>query len=154
MSGRIDARLKELGIVLPKAAVPAANYVPFVRTGNLVFVSGQLPFENGELKHKGIVGSSVSVEDAVKAARLCALNLIAQVKAAVGDLDMVARVVKLNGFVASTATFAEQPKVVNGASDLMGELFGDLGKHARAAVGVAALPLGVAVEVDGVFEVF
>jgi len=154
MSGRIDARLKELGIALPKAAAPAANYVPFVVTGNLVFVSGQLPFENGELKHKGIVGSSVSVEDAVKAARLCALNLIAQVKAAVGDLDMVARVVKLNGFVASTASFTEQPKVVNGASDLMVEVFGDLGKHARAAVGVAALPLGVAVEVDGVFEIF
>lgn len=153
MSGRIDARLKELGIALPKAAAPAANYVPFVVTGNLVFVSGQLPFENGELKHKGIVGSSVSVEDAVKAARLCALNLIAQVKAAVGDLDMVARVVKLNGFVASTASFTEQPKVVNGASDLMAEVFGDLGKHARAAVGVAALPLGVAVEVDGVFEI-
>ena len=152
MSGRIDARLKELGIVLPKAAAPAANYVPFVRTGNLVFVSGQLPFENAELKHKGIVGSSVSVEDAVKAARLCALNLIAQLHAAVGDLDMVARVVKLTGFVASTAAFTEQPKVINGASDLMVEVFGDLGKHARAAVGVAALPLGVAVEVDGVFE--
>jgi enamine deaminase RidA (YjgF/YER057c/UK114 family) len=154
MSGRIDARLKELGIVLPKAAAPAANYVPFVRTGNLVFVSGQLPFENGELKHKGIVGSNVSVEDAVKAARLCALNLIAQLHAAVGDLDRVARVVKLTGFVASTPTFTEQPRVVNGASDLMVEVFGDLGKHARAAVGVAALPLGVAVEVDGMFEVF
>jgi enamine deaminase RidA (YjgF/YER057c/UK114 family) len=152
MSGRIDARLKELGIVLPKAAAPAANYVPFVVTGNLVFVSGQLPFENGELKHKGIVGASVSIEDAVKAARLCALNLIAQLQAAVGDLDHVARVVKLNGFVASAATFTEQPKVVNGASDLMVEVFGDLGKHARAAVGVASLPLGVAVEVDGVFE--
>jgi enamine deaminase RidA (YjgF/YER057c/UK114 family) len=152
MSGRIDARLKELGIVLPKAAAPAANYVPFVVTGNLVFVSGQLPFENGELKHKGIVGAGVSVEDAVKAARLCALNLIAQLQAAVGDLDHVARVVKLTGFVASAAAFTEQPKVINGASDLMVELFGDLGKHARAAVGVASLPLGVAVEVDGVFE--
>jgi enamine deaminase RidA (YjgF/YER057c/UK114 family) len=154
MSGRIEARLKELGIALPKAAAPAANYVPFVVTGNLVFVSGQLPFENGELKHKGIVGADVSVEDAVKAARLCALNLIAQVQAAVGDLDMVARVIKLGGFVASAPTFTEQPKVVNGASDLMVEVFGDLGKHARAAVGVAALPLGVAVEVDGVFEIF
>lgn len=152
MSGRIDARLKELGIVLPKAAAPAANYVPFILTGNLVFVSGQLPFESGELKHKGIVGANVSVEDAQIAARLCALNLIAQLQAAVGDLDHVARVVKLTGFVASTASFTEQPKVVNGASDLMVEVFGDLGKHARAAVGVASLPLGVAVEVDGVFE--
>ena len=154
MSGRIEARLKELGIALPTAAAPAANYVPFVVTGNLVFVSGQLPFENGELKHKGVVGAGVSVEDGARAARLCALNLIAQVKAAVQDLDMVARVVKLTGFVACAPGFADQPKVVNGASDLMVEVFGDPGKRARAAVGVAALPLGVAVEVDGVFEVF
>jgi enamine deaminase RidA (YjgF/YER057c/UK114 family) len=154
MSGRIEARLKELGIALPTAAAPAANYVPFVVTGNLVFVSGQLPFENGQLRHKGIVGAGVSVEDAHAAARLCALNLIVQVKAAVGDLDKVARVVKLGGFVASAPTFIDQPKVVNGASDLMVEVFGEPGRHARAAVGVASLPLGVAVEIDGVFETF
>jgi len=154
MSGRIEARLKELGIALPAAAAPAANYVPFVATGNLVFVSGQLPFENGQLRHKGIVGAGVSVEDAQAAARLCALNLIAQVRTAVGDLDMVARVVKLGGFVASAPNFTDQSKVVNGASDLMVEVFGDLGRHARAAVGVAALPLGVSVEIDGVFETF
>jgi len=154
MSGRIEARLKELGIALPQAAAPAANYVPFVVTGNLVFVSGQLPVEGGQLKHKGIVGADVSVEDAHKAARLCALNLIAQAKAAVGDLDMVARVVKLSGFVASAPGFTDQPKVVNGASDLMVEIFGEPGRHARAAVGVASLPLGVSVEVDGIFEMF
>lgn len=154
MSGRIEARLKELGIALPAAAAPAANYVPFVATGNLVFVSGQLPFENGQLRHKGIVGAGVSVEDAQAAARLCALNLIAQVRTAVGDLDMVARVIKLGGFVASAPNFTDQSKVVNGASDLMVEVFGDLGRHARAAVGVAALPLGVSVEIDGVFETF
>jgi enamine deaminase RidA (YjgF/YER057c/UK114 family) len=154
MSGRIEARLKELGIALPTAAAPAANYVPFIVTGNLVFVSGQLPFENGQLRHKGIVCAGVSVEDAHAAARLCALNLIAQVKAAVGDLDKVARVVKLSAFVSSAPTFIDQPKVVNGASDLMVEVFGEPGRHARAAVGVASLPLGVAVEIDGVFETF
>jgi enamine deaminase RidA (YjgF/YER057c/UK114 family) len=154
MSGRIEARLKELGIALPAAAAAAANSVPFVATGNLVFVSGQLPFENGQLRHKGIVGAGVSVEDAQAAARLCALNLIAQVRTAVGDLDMVARVIKLGGFVASAPNFTDQSKVVNGASDLMVEVFGDLGRHARAAVGVAALPLGVSVEIDGVFETF
>lgn len=154
MSGRIEARLKELGIALPAAAAPAANYAPFIVTGNLVFVSGQLPFENGQLRHKGIVGAGVSVEDAQAAARLCALNLIAQVKAAVGDLDMIARVVKLGGFVASAPTFVDQSKIVNGASDLMVEVFGEPGRHARAAVGVSALPLGVSVEIDGVFETF
>jgi enamine deaminase RidA (YjgF/YER057c/UK114 family) len=154
MSGRIEARLKELGIALPAQAAPAANYVPFVVTGNLVFVSGQLPFANGELRHKGIVGAGVSVEDAQAAARLCALNLIAQVKSAVEDLDMIARVVRLGGFVASAPSFTDQSKVVNGASDLMVEVFGEPGRHARAAVGVAVLPLGAAVEVEGVFEVF
>jgi enamine deaminase RidA (YjgF/YER057c/UK114 family) len=154
MSGRIEARLKELGIALPAQAAAAANYVPFVVTGNLVFVSGQLPFANGELRHKGIVGAGVSVDDAQAAARLCALNLIAQVKAAVEDLDMVARVVRLGGFVASAPSFTDQSKVVNGASDLMVEVFGETGRHARAAVGVAVLPLGAAVEVEGMFEVF
>lgn len=154
MSGRIEARLKELGISLPPVAAPAANYVPFIVTGNLVYVSGQLPFEGGQLRHKGIVGADVSVEDGHAAARLCALNLIAQVKAAIGDLDMLSRVVKLNVFVASAPDFTEQPKVANGASDLMVEVFGEPGRHARAAVGVAALPLGVAVEIDGVFESF
>jgi enamine deaminase RidA (YjgF/YER057c/UK114 family) len=154
MSGRVEARLKELGIALPAAAAPAANYAPFIVTGNLVFISGQLPFDNGQLRHKGIVGAGVSVEDAQAAACLCALNLIAQAKAAVGDLDMVARVVRLGGFVASAPTFTDQAKVVNGASDLMVEVFGEPGRHARAAVGVSALPLGVAVEIEAVFETF
>lgn len=154
MSGRIEARLKELGIALPPVAAPAANYVPFVVSGNLVYVSGQLPFEAGQLRHKGIVGAGVSAEEGLAAARLCGLNLIAQLKAAIGDLDMLSRVVKLNVFVASAPDFTEQPKVANGASDLMVEVFGEPGRHARAAVGVAALPLGVSVEIDGVFETF
>jgi enamine deaminase RidA (YjgF/YER057c/UK114 family) len=154
MSGRIEARLKELGITLPKPAAPVASYLPTVASGNLVFVSGQLPFENGELRHKGIVGAGVTVADAAKAARLCALNLIAQLEAAVEDLDMIARVVKLTGYVASTPEFTDQSKVVNGASDLMVEIFGDPGRHTRVAVGMAALPMGASVEVDGIFEVF
>ncbi|MGE5537207.1 MAG: RidA family protein [Gemmatimonas sp.] len=154
MSGRIEARLKELGIALPTAAAPAANYIPYVITGNLVFVSGQLPFDEGQIRHKGIVGNEVSIAVGAQAARLCALNLIAQVRTAIGDLDRVARVVKLNGYIASAPTFTEQPKVMNGASDLMVEVFGDPGRHARAAVGVASLPLGVPVEIDGIFEMF
>lgn len=153
MSGKIDARLSELGITLPQANAPVANYLPYVRSGNLVNISGQITMENGELKFIGKLGKEYGVEEGQKAARLCALNLIAQVRAAVGDLDKVTRVVKLNAFVNSAPEFTDQPKVVNGASDTMVEVFGDAGKHARSAVGVASLPLGVAVEIDGVFEV-
>lgn len=153
MAGKIDARLKELGLELPAAASPAANYIPYVITGKLVFISGQITLSNGEIMYKGKVGADVSVEDGYQAARLCGLNLIAQLKAAAGgDLDKVARVVKLGGFVNSTPDFTSQPEVINGASDLMVEVFGDAGKHARAAVSAGALPRNVAVEVEGVFE--
>ena len=150
----IETRLSELGLTLPEAAAPAANYVPYVRTGNLVVVSGQITTENGELKYIGRVGQDFTTEEAYEAAKLCGLNLIAQVKAACGgDLDRVKRVVRLGGFVNCTDDFTGQPQVINGASDLMAEVFGDAGKHARAAVGVNTLPLGVAVEVEGMFEI-
>ncbi|MDA0704294.1 MAG: RidA family protein [Proteobacteria bacterium] len=154
MAGRIDARLKELGIELPAAAAPVANYVPYVVSGNMVHVAGQITMLEGKPQHLGIVGADISVEEGNTAARLCARNLIAQVKAACGgDLDRVVRVVKLNGFVASAPGFTQQPAVINGASDLMVDVFGDAGRHARAAVGVMGLPLGVSVEVDGIFEI-
>lgn len=153
MAGKIDAHLADLGITLPTATAPVANYVPYVISGNLVHISGQITMENGDLKFVGKLGADYDVETGQKAARLCALNLVAQLKAAIGDLDKVSRVVKLNAFVNSAPDFTDQPKVVNGASDTMVEIFGDAGKHARSAVGVAALPLGVAVEIDGIFEV-
>lgn len=154
MAGGIDARLEELGIELPQAAAAVANYLPYVVTGKLVFVSGQVTIENGELKYQGKLGSDLSVEQGQEAARLCALNIIAQLKQACGgDLDRVRRIVKLGGFVNSTPDFKDQPKVINGASDLMVEVFGDKGKHARAAVSAGALPVGVAVEVDAVAEI-
>lgn len=150
----IDARLAELGLTLPQAAAPAANYVPYVQSGNLVFVSGQITLKDGALQYVGRVGQDFTTEQAYEAAKLCGLNLIAQVKAACGgDLDRVKRVVRLGGFVNCTSEFTDQPKVINGASDLMAQVFGDKGKHARAAVGVNTLPLGVAVEIEGVFEV-
>ena len=153
MPGTIDARLKQLGIELPQAPKPAANYVPFVIAGGLVFCAGQVPVWNGEVRYKGRLGDGLSLDDGYQAARLCGLNLIAQAKAAAGgDLDRVKRVVKLGGFVSCTADFTDQPKVVNGASDLMAEVFGEAGKHARFAVGAPNLPLGVAVEIDGIFE--
>lgn len=149
----VEQRLKELGIELPVPAAAVANYVPFVVSGNLVFVSGQLPLENGKPAVLGKLGAEVSVEDGARAARLCALGLLAQVKAAVGDLDKVKRVVRLTAFVASTPDFTDQPKVVNGASDLMVQVLGDAGRHARVAVGAPSLPLNVAVEIDGIFEI-
>ena len=147
----IAQKLSELNISVPEAAAPAANYVPYMRSGNLLFISGQLPFENGQLIHKGRLGENVSIEDGYKAARQCAINIIAQIKAA-GGLEKVARIVRLGGFVNSTADFTDQPKVVNGASDLFVAVFGDAGRHARAAVGSPSLPLGVAVEVDAIVE--
>lgn len=153
MSGTIDARLAALGITLPHPAPPAGAYVPFVQAGGLLFVAGQLPIKGGEIVYRGHLGAGVSLEDGVAAARLSGLNLIAQVKAACRDLDCVRRVVKLGGFVAATAAFTDHPKVLNGASDLMVDVFGDAGRHARFAVGAASLPLGAAVEVDGIFEI-
>jgi enamine deaminase RidA (YjgF/YER057c/UK114 family) len=151
---KIEAKLAELGVALPTPAAPVANYVPFVRTGTLLVVSGQICLgADGKLVAKGKLGDSVSVEDGQKAARACAINLLAQVKAAVGDLDKVVRVVRLGGFVNSAPTFVDGPKVLNGASDLMVEVFGDKGRHARSTVGVAALPADAAVEVEGIFEV-
>jgi len=146
----IEARLAELGIVLPQPAAPIAAYVPVVVAGGLAHVSGQLPFVAGELV-KGRLGEIVTIEEGRAAARACGLMILAQLKAAIGSLDRVAQVVKLGGFVNSTADFIDQPQVVNGASELMAEIFGDVGKHARSAVGVPALPLGVAVEVDAIF---
>ena len=148
----IEARLTELGITLPQAAAPVASYVPVVVQGDTAFVSGQISFVDGELV-KGRLGEDVSLEDGIAAARGCGLMILAQLRAALGSLDRVERVVKLGGFVNSTPDFTDQPKVINGASDLMLEVFGDAGKHARAAVGVPALPLGVAVEVDAVVAI-
>jgi len=154
MAGSIDKRLAELGITLPVPASPIANYVGFVRTGALLVVSGQLCLDaGGKLLAKGKLGQNVSIEDGQKAARASAINLIAQVKAALGDLDKVVRVVRLGGFINSDPAFVDGPKVMNGASDLMVEVFGDQGRHARTTVGVAVLPLDAAVEVEGLFEV-
>lgn len=144
----IEARLQESGIVLPEAAAPVASYVPVVVQGGFAHVSGQLPFIDGELV-TGRLGEDISVEAGTAAARACGLMILAQLKAA-GVLEKVERVVKLGGFVSSTAEFTDQPKVINGASDLMLDVFGEIGKHARAAVGVPALPLGAAVEVDAI----
>ncbi|MFH1158038.1 MAG: RidA family protein [Pseudomonadota bacterium] len=150
---KIQDRLKEMGVTLPRPAAPAANYVPFVLSGSSLYISGQLPARDGVMV-KGCLGKDVTVEQGQEAARLCAVNILAQVSAALGgDLGRIVRCVKLGGFVASTPEFFDQPKVVNGASDFIVAVLGDAGKHARAAVGVAALPLGVAVEVDAVFEV-
>ena len=153
MTGRIESRLAELGISLPQATAPVANYVPAVRTGSQVFVSGQV--SNGSDGFiKGKLGADMSIEEGAAAARACGLSLIAQLKAACdGDLDRLVRVVKLVGFVNSTADFTDQPNVINGASDLMVEVFGDAGRHARSAVSAASLPLGVAVEIEAIFEV-
>lgn len=154
MTGKIDARLKELGIILPDAPAPAANYVPACRSGNLVFVAGQLPIEGGKPQFIGKLGREFLVEDGQKAARLCAINIVAQLRAALGgDLDKVKRIVRVGGFVNAVADFTDHPEVVNGASNTLVEIFGDAGKHARAAVGVGSLPRGVAVEVEAVAEV-
>jgi enamine deaminase RidA (YjgF/YER057c/UK114 family) len=154
MSGTIEARLKELGLELPAATAPIANYVPFTRSGSLVVVSGQVSVRDGKPEFVGKLGREISVAEGQQAARLCALNILAHAKTACdGDLDRVKRVLRLGGFVNCTPEFTQMPQVVNGASDLMVELFGDAGKHARAAVGVASLPLGVAVEVEAMFEI-
>ncbi|CAH1660173.1 Endoribonuclease L-PSP [Hyphomicrobiales bacterium] len=153
---RIASKLAELGIVLPTPAAPIANYVPFVLSGQLLTISGQLCLgPDGKLSdaHKGKLGGEVSLETGQQAARLCGINLLAQAKAALGDLDRITRVVRLGGFINSTPTYGSVPGVMNGASDLMVEVFGDLGRHARSTVGVAQLPLDAAVEVEALFEV-
>lgn len=154
MPGRIDARLAELKIELPKAAAPVANYVPVVLVGNLAFLSGQVTAWNGEFKFRGKLGRDFTIEQGQEAAQICALNIVAQLKAALGgDLDRVKRCVRLGVFVNCTPDFTDQPKVGNGASDLLVQIFGDAGKHARTAVGTNSLPLDVAVEIDAIFEV-
>lgn len=150
----IEERLAALGVTLPDAPAPAANYVPYVVTGLLVFVSGQLPMVGGECATRGQLGRDVDLEDGVAAARICAINVLAQLRAACnGDLTKVVRCVRLGGFVAATPDFEQHPAVVNGASDLIAEALGEAGAHARAAVGVSSLPFGVPVEVEAVFEI-
>lgn len=147
-----EKKLKELGVALPDVPRPVANYLPWVKSGNLLYVSGQLPFKDGELLHTGLTGESISAETANACARQCAINLIAVAHSAVG-LSRVRRVVKLVGFVAGPAGFTGQPGVMNGASNLMTEVFGEAGRHARSAVGVSSLPLNAPVEIEAIFEV-
>lgn len=154
MAGVIEKRLAELNIILPEPRPPVANYVPFVRTGSVLVVSGQICADpEGKLIAKGKLGAEVSLEAGQRAARLCAVNLLAHVKAGLGDLDKVVRVIKLGGFINSVPGFLDGPKVMNGASDLMVEIFADKGRHARTTVGVSSLPMDAAVEVEGFFEV-
>lgn len=153
MSGTIAAKLTEMGVTLPDAPAPAANYVPFVISGNTVYVSGQISQNEAGLI-VGRLGENTSIEEGAAAARTCAISLLSQLnKACGGDLERLVRVVKLTGFVNSAPDFTDQPKVINGASDFLVEALGDKGRHARSAVGVAALPLGVAVEIEGIFEI-
>jgi len=153
MSENVEAKLAALGIAIPAAAAPAANYVPYVLTGDQLWIAGQVPFVDGKVAYMGQVGGDLSVEDGIAAARTCGLNILAQAKAALGDLNRVVRVVKLGGFVNAPSGFIEHPKVINGASDLIVEIFGEAGKHARFAVGASGLPLNAAVEIDAVMEV-
>jgi enamine deaminase RidA (YjgF/YER057c/UK114 family) len=154
MSGRIEARLRDLRIELPEPSAPMANYVPFTVTGSLVFIAGRISQWNGERRHVGKLGAGIGIEEGRDAARLCALNILTHLRTACGgDLDRVRRCVQLRGFVNCAPQFTDMPQVVNGASDLMVEIFGDIGRHARAAVGVAALPGGMAAEVEAVFEI-
>ena len=153
MSGIFEGKLKDLGISLPDAPSPAANYLPYVRVADIIYVSGQISANEAGLI-KGKLGNNMTTDQGAKAARTCAINLLAQVKEACGgDLDRLVRVVKLTGFVNSTSNYSEQPSVVNGASDLLVEVLGEAGKHSRSAVSAASLPLGVAVEVEGIFQI-
>jgi enamine deaminase RidA (YjgF/YER057c/UK114 family) len=152
MSGAVAARLRELGITLPQVTKPVASYVPAMVTGSLVFTAGQLPFADGALPKTGKVGAEVSAEEAAGFARTCALNALAAAESVIGSLDRVTRIVKVVGFVASAPEFTGQPAVINGASDVLGEIFGDAGRHARSAVGVAVLPLDAPVEVELILE--
>lgn len=152
MAATVAQRLAELGIELPSPSPPVANYVPVRLSGNLLVVSGQLPMESGAVRYKGKLGGAVSLEDGVAAARLCAINVLAQVRLACGELDRLAACLRLGGFVACTPDFVDHPKIINGASDLMVAVLGEAGRHARAAVGVPSLPLDAAVEVEAMFE--
>ena len=153
MGETIEKRLMDLGVVLPAAAAPAANYLPFAQTGQLLFTSGQLPLKDGQLQASGLLGRDLDIDAGKEAAKLCAINVLAQAKAALGDLERISRIVKITVFVASLPDFTEQHLVANGASDFLAEALGERGKHARAAVGVASLPLNAAVEVEAVIEV-
>ncbi|EFH11737.1 RidA family protein [Pseudoroseomonas cervicalis] len=155
MAGRIAARLAELGITLPTPAAPVANYVPFtvVSDGRLVVVSGQVPVRDGAVAYKGKVGADLDIDTAKEAARLCLINVLAQLQAAIGDLDRVTRVARLGGFIAAGPDFTQHALVMNGASDLAVEVFGDAGRHARSTIGVPSLPMDAAVEVEGMFEI-
>ncbi len=153
MSGIIESKIKELGLEIPSAPQPAGSYVQYYQSGNLLFIAGQIPFWNGEVKYQGKVGVEFSIEEGQEAARTCALNIIAQAKEATGNLDKITRIVKLSGFVNCLTDFADHPKVINGASDLMGNIFGDKGKHTRIALGAGSLPLNVAVEIDAIIEI-
>jgi enamine deaminase RidA (YjgF/YER057c/UK114 family) len=154
MAGRIAARLAEMGVTLPVAPAPVANYLPFMKTGNLVHTAGQIPVVDGKVMFKGALGTdAVTVADGQAAARLCMVNMLSQlVRATDGNLDRISKIVKINVFVSSTPDFTQQPAVANGASDFLVEVFGEMGRHARSAVGVAALPLGCSVEIDAIFE--
>ena len=149
----VEAKLKEMGLSVPTPAKPVAAYVPTARTGNLVFTAGQVPVVEGKLKYRGKLGAEISIEEGYDSARICVLNGLGAIKAEIGDLDRVTRVVKVVGYVASAAGFTDQPKVINGASELLVAVFGEAGKHARAAVGVAELPLGCPTEVEMIVEV-
>ena len=154
MAGEIEARLKELGIVLPTPGTPAANYVPFVITGNLLFISGQVPMTPEGVKFVGKLGREYSIEEGQQAARICAINVLGVAKAAVGDLERIQRIVKVVGFVNATPDFPDVHKVLNGGSDLITQVLGDQkGKHARSAIGMGTLPLGVAVEIEAIAEI-
>ncbi|MER8476628.1 RidA family protein [Mesorhizobium sp. M1163] len=153
MSETIEKRLSDLGVTLPAAAAPAANYVPYCRTGNLLFTAGQLPLKEGKLQASGLLGRDVETATGKEAAKYCAINILAQAQAALGDLDKIRRLVKITVFVASASDFVEQHLVANGASDFLVAVLGDRGKHARSAVGTPSLPLNAAVEIEAIFEV-
>ena len=147
-----EEKLKELGITLPEAPIPAGNYIPAVKTGNLLFISGQIPLENGKVAYTGKV-SDANLETAQKSAKMCAINILAQIKREAGSLDKVTKIVKLSGFVNSVPEFTQHPKVINPASDLMFEVFGEKGKHARVALGAGSLPLDSMTEIDAIVEI-
>ena len=149
----VEFKVMQLGIVLPEAPKPVAAYIPAKQTGNLVFTAGQLPMVNGELISKGLLGQDVEIDEANKAARICTLNALAAIKGVIGDLDRIKQIVRVVGYVASVPTFTQQPAVVNGASELLLEIFGENGKHARSAVGMAVLPLNASVEIELTVEV-
>ena len=151
--GKIEERLIELGLSVPEVPKPVAAYIPAQKTGNVIFTAGQLPMVNGELISKGLLGQDVEIEQAYKAARICTLNALAAIKGLIGDLDQIQQIVRVVGYVASVPTFTQQPAVVNGASELLLEIFGENGKHARSAVGMAVLPMNASVEIELTVEV-